>query len=340
MQLDLAKINSFTFEPSTFCNLHCPQCPRYDTNGYLDKNLTQGHLSLDSMVKNFDLTKLPSLQNVIFEGDYGDPMMNPEIDQFVDFFKDIESIKLITNGSIRNKDYFANLATHKNLQVTFSIDGLEDTNHIYRINSNWNKTIANAKSFINAGGNATWKYIIFKHNQHQVDEARQLASELGFVNFQTQHSNRNFWGDSIWPVYVDGNYQYDLEITDIMALDLPTKSHDKANSINNDNTNFKSPECNGWMDTGKLYVNYLGHLLPCCMTSGVTWKDTISDRLFRKIIGNIDDINLNIHNISDIEQSDFYRFRLFNSWNSVKTCHNTCVGSCSNSLNTSVEQTG
>ena len=179
MQLDLAKINSFTFEPSTFCNLHCPQCPRYDTNGYLDKNLTQGHLSLDSMVKNFDLTKLPSLQNVIFEGDYGDPMMNPEIDQFVNFFKDIESIKLITNGSIRNKDYFANLATHKNLQVTFSIDGLEDTNHIYRINSNWNKTIANAKSFINAGGNATWKYIIFKHNQHQVDEARQLASELG-----------------------------------------------------------------------------------------------------------------------------------------------------------------
>jgi MoaA/NifB/PqqE/SkfB family radical SAM enzyme len=92
MQLDLAKINSFTFEPSTFCNLHCPQCPRYDTNGYLDKNLTQGHLSLDSMVKNFDLTKLPSLQNVIFEGDYGDPMMNPEIDQFVNFFKDILQI--------------------------------------------------------------------------------------------------------------------------------------------------------------------------------------------------------------------------------------------------------
>jgi hypothetical protein len=67
--------------------------------------------------------------------------------------------------------------------VTFSIDGLEDTNHLYRRNVNWNLLIENVKSFIDAGGTAVWDYLIFKHNEHQIDQAKQYSIDLGFKEF-------------------------------------------------------------------------------------------------------------------------------------------------------------
>ena len=57
-------------------------------------------------------------------------------------------------------------------KVIFAIDGLEDTNHLYRVNTNFNKIMENAKAFINAGGIARWDFIAFAHNEHQIEEAK------------------------------------------------------------------------------------------------------------------------------------------------------------------------
>ena len=335
--MDLTKIKKFIFETSNYCNLHCPQCPRFDAKGYLDKDISLKHLSFTNIQKNFNLDAMPALTDIMFEGDYGDPMMNPQICEFVEFFKDI-TVTIVTNGSIRNPSFYKQLAEYDNVRITFSIDGLEDTNHIYRINANWNKIISNVKAYTDAGGKAKWKYLIFEHNQHQVSEARKLATNLG-CEFKAKYTNRNFWQDNVWPVYIDGKYQYDLTMAnDTNSLSLNTKTHDIA-KLHMDPDTFKSPSCHGWMDIGELYVNCYGHLLPCCMTAGVTWKNTISDQLFRKyIIGNIDDINLNLHNITEIAATDFYTHRLYESWKSVKTCHNICFANCSKTLNSNVEQ--
>ena len=323
MFLDLTKIAELHIEASSWCNLHCPQCPRFDEKGFLDKNLNQGHLDFVNIEKNLHLDLLPNLRYVKFEGDYGDPAMHPDLLKFVDFFKYIDCVEICTNGSIRPPKWFEQLATYKNVQVIFSIDGLEDTNAIYRINSNWKKTIDNAKAFIDAGGYAIWKMIVFKHNQHQLEQVEQLSKTLGFKTFQHQYSNRNFFQSNVWPVYIDGEYQYDLEMADKDTLQVKVKDHEVAHS-----TDFTSPSCK-WINNQKLYINYLGKLLPCCMTSGTTWKNTMSDRLFRKIIGNVNDIDLNINNVGQIAQSDFYRHKLVNSFTSIKTCHNTCIANCS-----------
>jgi hypothetical protein len=50
----------------------------------------------------------------------------------------------------------------------------------------WTKLIKNAETFINAGGNATWEYLIFDHNDHQVEQARQLSIDMGFVAFSAK----------------------------------------------------------------------------------------------------------------------------------------------------------
>ena len=96
-------------------------------------------------------------------------MMNPEV---VDIFRycveRVKGVYMDTNASLRSKDVWHELGvitkSNNNSSVTFSIDGLQDTNHIYRIQTDWNKIMQNAKTYISAGGVAEWKYIIFKHN--------------------------------------------------------------------------------------------------------------------------------------------------------------------------------
>ena len=74
----------------------------------------------------------------------------------------------------------------------FSIDGLADTNKLYRIGINHDRVMANAKAFIEAGGKARWKFIVFRHNEHQVEEARELAKDMGFWQFDKHVSTRNW----------------------------------------------------------------------------------------------------------------------------------------------------
>ena len=52
--------------------------------------------------------------------------------------------------------------------VIFSLDGLEDTNHIYRVGVQFKKVMENTQAFINAGASAHWDMLVFKHNKHHV----------------------------------------------------------------------------------------------------------------------------------------------------------------------------
>jgi sulfatase maturation enzyme AslB (radical SAM superfamily) len=72
---------------------------------------------------------------------------------------------------------------YKRYHVRFALDGLKDTHSLYRMGSDYDTVVKNMKTFIDAGGRATWKFIVFKHNEHQVDEASKLARELGCVTF-------------------------------------------------------------------------------------------------------------------------------------------------------------
>ena len=86
---------------------------------------------------------------------------------------------------------------HSRLRVVWGIDGLEDTNHIYRVGAKWEKIINNAKAFIDAGGIASWQFIEFEHNKHQIEEAKQLAKELGFKEFRLVSSTRPTMTESL-----------------------------------------------------------------------------------------------------------------------------------------------
>lgn len=177
-------------EPTTNCNAACPQCMRTRTS------FEPNELSLDDIKVLFDSGVLLQLDKIYMCGNYGDPASASQTIEMFEYFKSVNpniTIGMNTNGGIRSPDWWSRLAkvmTGPNDYVVFSIDGLEDTNHIYRINVRWSKIIENSKAFINSGGNAHWDMLIFEHNKHQVDDAYNLAKSMGFKWFRSKVSRR------------------------------------------------------------------------------------------------------------------------------------------------------
>lgn len=181
-------ISHLHVEASTHCNARCPGCPR-NIRGYSPEGfLTSKHLSPDvfrNVRRNYN-----NLRSVNFNGNLGDPMMNSDIVELTEI-ADCE-VTITTNGSIGTRRTFELLAKSK-IQITFSIDGLEDTNHLYRQDVEWRKVMQRVRWFIDSGGSATWKWVPFRHNNHQVEQARELAFSMGFKNFWCDHQCRNYF---------------------------------------------------------------------------------------------------------------------------------------------------
>ena len=148
--------------------------------------------TLETLQKQIPIHIIEQLKRFYSVGTYGDPVMNPECVKIYRWVRDNNPncrLEMHSNGGARDTEFWKEIAD-LDIRVTFGIDGLEDTNHLYRRNVNWKKLIANVESFISNGGKAYWKYLIFKHNQHQVEEARQTSTEMGFSGFFPEHSDR------------------------------------------------------------------------------------------------------------------------------------------------------
>ena len=60
---------------------------------------------------------------------------------------------------------------------------MADTNHLYPIGAKWDPIVENVTAFINAGGRARWQWIMMNPNEHQLEEAKRFAKEIGFSEF-------------------------------------------------------------------------------------------------------------------------------------------------------------
>jgi len=178
------------FEPTTNCNAACPQCLRTRTE------FEPNELSLDDVKILFTPDVLLQLEKIYMCGNYGDPASARQTIEMYEYFKSVNPnlvIGMNTNGGIRYPEWWAKLANIMSGEkdyVVFSVDGLEDTNHLYRRNVRWSKVIENAQAFINAGGKAHWDMLVFEHNKHQVDQAHLIAKQMGFKWFRAKVSRR------------------------------------------------------------------------------------------------------------------------------------------------------
>lgn len=181
-------------ESTDACNAACPQCAR-ETDTTFNKNDLH-HLTVEQIKELVDVDAIKHLDKIYMCGDYGDPAAGRNTLELYKYFRSINptiTLGMNTNGGLRNTAWWSELGSLLNTQkdyTVFSIDGLEDTNHIYRVNVKWDKVIENAKAFVSGGGNAHWEMLVFDYNQHQVNSAEKLAKELGFKWFRAKVSRR------------------------------------------------------------------------------------------------------------------------------------------------------
>jgi MoaA/NifB/PqqE/SkfB family radical SAM enzyme len=194
---DYNTIDEYQIEITTHCNAACPQCPRNRNGEGINPYMPLVYLSKDIIANAFPYELVQRLRQIFFCGSYGDPIAHPDL---LDILRDFRSksptvwLYLHTNGGIRSPEWWAELAGILNGygKIDFGIDGLEDTNHLYRRNVSWNKVMANTQAFISAGGKAQWNYIVFRHNEHQIDQAKQLSKDMGFESFLPRNTGRFF----------------------------------------------------------------------------------------------------------------------------------------------------
>jgi sulfatase maturation enzyme AslB (radical SAM superfamily) len=181
-------------EPTTACNAECPQCAR-ETDLTFDKSDTK-QLTVEQITKLISNDTIKNLDKMFMCGDYGDPAAGMQTIDIYKYFRRVNpsiALGMNSNGGVRNVKWWNELGSILNQPkdyVVFSIDGLEDTNHIYRVNVKWDKVIKNAKAFISAGGLAHWDMLVFEHNKHQINQAQDLAKDLGFKWFRAKVSRR------------------------------------------------------------------------------------------------------------------------------------------------------
>ena len=181
---------SVSFEPTTSCNLRCPECP----SGLRQFSRPTGMLQNDFFKRTIDDIHKELLYLIFYF--QGEPYLNPDFLQMVKYASD----KNIYTATSTNAHYLTDDIAKKTVEsgldrLIISIDGTtQDVYQQYRVGGNLQKVLEGAKNIMK------WKkelksktpfvffqFLVVKPNEHQIEDIKRLAKEVGVdeVRFKT-----------------------------------------------------------------------------------------------------------------------------------------------------------
>jgi radical SAM protein with 4Fe4S-binding SPASM domain len=188
-----------TLEPGNVCNLRCPLCPTPTRETRLPKGL----LKLDDARRI--LAQFPYTVQLVLSN-WGEPFLNKEIFAIIALAKErdihvhVESnLTLFDEGKAR-----ALVASGLDVLVV-ALDGAsQETYERYRVGGRFADVLANVRTLRRVQDELDdhrtelrWKFVVNKHNEHELESARQLARELGLtfqaVTIWTPPDRRDEW---------------------------------------------------------------------------------------------------------------------------------------------------
>jgi MoaA/NifB/PqqE/SkfB family radical SAM enzyme len=300
---EVQNVKRLHIELSSRCNASCPACSRNYAGGPVAVDLELTELSLDDIKRMVPVEIAKNLVGINFCGNVGDPGMAPDLIPILEYFRE-QSPKIVqqlrTNGGMRNEKFWTELGEFFVKQppardnhlfskagVVFSVDGLEDTNHIYRRGVIWEKLIRNMRAYSATGAFAIWEWLLFEHNQHQVEEARALAKELGFQFIVKNPLGFGEYEDSLTGMNVynkDGSYEYTIwpanfngvkkdppfgakvDFKHMNQKSIPVLPEFSKELEKNSEIVCKSIE---HRESKEIYISANGYMLPCCFLGGI-----------------------------------------------------------------------
>jgi MoaA/NifB/PqqE/SkfB family radical SAM enzyme len=332
-----SELTQIHLEITNNCQASCPMCNR-NINGGLENPLIKiNGWSLEDFKKVMTPDVLHQLDSFYFCGNFGDPMLNNDLVEMCRYSTQVSPntrIAVHTNGGARNKEWWQSLAQAlpKNHRVVFALDGLKDTHSLYRVGTDFDKVIDNALSFIQAGGTAEWVFIKFKHNEHQVEQVRQMAKDLGFHHFTLKNSSRFILEPRVKVLDKTGSTTHYIE----PATDVPLKFINKKVIQDYKDIVSKSVISCKSKHEKEIYIDAYGDVLPCCWLASVPYTYVNPDdalevrqemlKQHHEMVDTLGNINCFTKPIKDIIESNEYQSAWDEYWttNKLITCARTC----------------
>jgi radical SAM protein with 4Fe4S-binding SPASM domain len=181
---------SISFEPTTSCNLRCPECP----SGLRAFTRPTGMLKKDFFTETIDqLYKDITYLVFYFQGE---PYLNPDFLEMVRY----ASSKKIYTATSTNAHYLNDINARRTVEsgldrLIISIDGTtQETYQQYRVGGKLEKVLEGAANLVKWKkklGRKTpflvFQFLVVRHNEHQIEEVKALARKIGVdqVRFKT-----------------------------------------------------------------------------------------------------------------------------------------------------------
>lgn len=260
---------SMAIEPTTACNLRCPECP----SGLRSFSRPTGKLdtSLFEKIMN-DVSEHLLYLTFYFQGE---PYLNP---QFLEMVEIASKHKIYTTTST-NAHFLDDNNAKKTVEsgldrLIISIDGAsQETYESYRKEGDLTKVLEGTKNMLKwrkvlktNKPKVVWQFLVVKPNEHEIPKIKQLAKEYGVdkVAFKTAQIYDYKNGSDLIPS-VDKYSRY-------------KKNQDGTYSIKNKLEN----KC--WKMWQSCVITWDGQVIPCCFDKDATHSmGNVAEESFDKI---------------------------------------------------------
>ena len=322
--LSIQNLKTIVVDFTSHCNAMCGNCSRNIDGVTVNPNMPLQHMSMDTWKSIVDNAQ--GVNEIILNGAYGDPLMNPIIFEALEYAVKLNCKLMIhTNGGMNNPEFYRKLAVvvdkfAEPSVVTFSIDGLRDTNHLYRRHVKWDNLMNNVTAFIDAEGLARWRMLVFEHNVHQIDDCRRLSEEMGFKDFDINGGYTFSAMDSIVSEAVEKFKATKKEQARIVKYD---KKHldnvERLEKVLEVGLEKGCINCK-WKRKQKIQISHTGEVFPCCYLLSDRYPKH-ADSPYGKECNSIQWPNVNEHSLREIVEGNVLSQP---SENRFKICEVTC----------------
>ena len=313
---EATSVINLTVDINTACNAACPGCARQDRLIYKSQSFPNNiHMKLDLWKKIIDQVS-DRLEYITFVGNFGDAAATRDLPDYIQYAVDrcptLKRVQFDSNMGLQSPAFWKRLAQfgHK-LLVRASIDGLEDTNHIYRRFVRWKKVQENTQAFVDAGGICVWKFIRFPWNAHQIEEARQVAHDWGISEFDVKPNNQPQSETEIINAYNSlgedwSNAKSWLEAPDTVDHNITDITAWRKNYIDDRWGKIKNIICTTQQEKS-VHINWDGRMWPCCWHgAGEQHEFEPYRQSFKSQVPTGDWNDLNVHTMEQILQHPWY----------------------------------
>lgn len=289
---------SLSIEPTTSCNLRCPECP----SGLRSFTRSTGMLRQETFEQIInELHQHLSYLILYFQGE---PYLNPSFHEFVRY---ANSKKIYTatstNAHFLNEGNAVSTIKSGLNRIIISLDGTDQSTYEkYRIGGQLDKVKSGIKNLVNTRKQLKsnhpfiiLQFLLFKHNMHQISALKKMSKQLGVDKLELKTAQ-----------------VYDFEKgSDLIPEDEKFSRYSRNGGdqfkIKNDNLN----KC--WKMWHSCVMTWDGNIVPCCF-----------DKDAKYVMGNVH--QQSFREIWNGDKYQKFRSSLFSGRKEIDICRNCTEG--------------